>query len=85
MKNKFKKILRMIGFHGRILLRGFYRMAYGSMLAISTAMAIYGYAMIPSEGGYVAVCDYLISTGLVCVAIVGLYLMGGGYPKGTKR
>ena len=85
MMNDIKKTFHMIGFHGSILAKGFIKMLYGALMATLVAVAIYGFTMIPTEGGYVAVCDFLLSICTMFVAIGGIYLMGGNAKKGAKK
>lgn len=85
----FKKILmktvRMIGFHGGILLKGVMKMLYGTCMAMLATVSAYGFAGIPSVGGYTAVSGFLLSTCTMLVAIGGIYLMGVHTTKGTKK
>lgn len=85
MMINFKKMSRQIGYHGQILFKGFIKMLYGAAMAGLIALAIYGYAMIPAEGGYAAVSDFLVCTCLVCIAVGGIYLMGGSGKKEAKK
>lgn len=77
IKSASKAIIR----HGKILFRGFTRMLYGTLTAGAFAMAIYGFSMIPSEGGYIAVCDFIGAIATMGVAFTCMYHQGGGKRK----
>lgn len=85
MNINFKKMSRQIGFHSKILVKGFIKMLCGGILTALIALGSYGLLMIPTEDGYVAVCDFLVSTCTLCVALGGMYLMGGTGKKGAKK
>jgi dolichol kinase len=85
MKTSFKRMPRTIGYHFQILTKGFIKMLWGTITAALIGFAIYGYVMVPSEGGYAAVSDFLVSTLIMCVAVGGMYLMGGNGNKGAKK
>lgn len=72
---------KKIGYHGKILFRGFTRMLYGALTAGAFAMAAYGFSMIPSEGGYIAVCDFIGAIATMGVAFTCMYHQGGGKRK----
>lgn len=83
----FKSAARTIGFHGKILAKGFIRMLFGAATAGLFALAIYGFAMITSESGWTAVCEFIAATATVVVALSCMYAQGGvkkrrgGYEK----
>lgn len=81
----YKKVVRLIGFHGGVLLKGFIKMLYGTTVAMLATVAVYGFARIPSEGGYVAVSNFLLSTCTMLVALGGIYLMGIRTQKESKK
>ena len=60
-------------------------MLFGASTAGLIAFAVYGFYMIPSEGGYAAVCDFVTAIATMFVAMLGVYTMGAGYKKGAKR
>ena len=71
--------------HGKILLKGFLRMMYGTLTAGLFAFAVYGFTKITAESGWVAVLEFLAS---VCVAVLGailMYAQGVDVKKGVKR
>lgn len=69
---------KAIFFHGKILWRGLKRMVYGAATAGLYGMAIYGFVMIPREGGYLAVCDFIGAIATMCVALCCMYHQGCG-------
>lgn len=85
MKKYYKKAIRLIGFHGGVLLKGFIKMLYGATMAMLATVAIYGFVGIPSEGGYIAVSSFLLSTCTMLVALGGIYYMGISTLKETKK
>ena len=84
-KKNFMKAVRMTRFHGGILLKGFAKMMYGATLAMLATVSVYGFAGIPSEGGYDAVSSFLLSACTMFVALGGIYLMGANSLKGAKK
>ena len=85
MKINFKKMSRQIVFHSKILFNGFIKMLCGAIFTAMIAVGTYGFTTIPTEGGYAAVSDFLVSTCMICVALGGMYLMGGTGKKGAKK
>lgn len=85
MKKYYKKAIRLIAFHGSILLKGFIKMLYGTTMTMLATVAVYGFARIPSEGGYIAVSSFLLSTCTMLVALGGIYLMGINAVKESKK
>lgn len=81
----FKSMAGAIGHHGKILAKGFARMVYGAATAGLIAMAVYGIVMIPTEGGWAAVCDFIVSTATMVVALSCMYAQGAGKKKGAKK
>lgn len=74
--NEVKKVAGCIAFHGMVLLRGIAKMLYGALSAAVIALAADGFAAVPSEGGYAAVCDFIYAVSLLVIALCGLYLFG---------
>jgi FtsH-binding integral membrane protein len=77
----FKSTVRTIGFHGKILAKGFIRMVFGAITAGLLVLAIFGFAAVTSESGWTAVCEFIASTCMVVFALCGLYLQGGSNKK----
>ena len=76
-----KSVFKAIKHHGKILFKGFTRMMYGALTAGLFAIAIYGFIMIPSEGGYIAVSDFVLATATMIVGFNSMYHQGGGYKR----
>lgn len=82
-----KSVIKAIGYHGKILWKGFIRMLFGAATAGLIGLAVYGFIMIPSEGGWTAVCEFIAATATVVVALNCVYAQGGakkrrgGYAK----
>lgn len=72
---------KTIAHHGKILWRGTKRTLYGAATAGLFGMASYGLVMIPSEGGYIAVCDFIGAIATIFVALVCVYHQGCGKKK----
>ena len=75
--NQFKSIIS----HGKILMKGFLRMTCGAITAGLIGLAVYGFATIPSEGGYVAVLNFIAAATILSMAFTCMYAMGGGKKK----
>lgn len=84
MKRNFKEVMQLIGFHCAILLRGFARVLYGAAVAGLLGLAVYGFSAIPSEDGYVAVCDFMASIATLSVALTGMYAFGSRRKRGRN-
>lgn len=85
MKINYKKMSREVGHHVLILFKGFFKMLYGAAMAGMIAAGVHGFVVVSTEGGYAAVCDFLVSICLIGLALVGTYLMGGHGKKGAKK
>ena len=83
MEFKFKRVTGCIWHHTKILCKGFVRMIHGAAVAGLFAIAAYGLFMIPSEGGYIAVCEFIASVATICVAMTSMYSLGGKRRKHT--
>ena len=83
MKN-FKKIMKCIRYHGLILLKGLLVMLAGTSIAALLAVSVYGFSLVPSDGGYAAVLDFVVATGCMGIAVGCVYAIGGG-KKGAKK
>lgn len=62
--------------HAKILFRGFMKVLYGAAVAGLVAVSVYGYSVIPSEGGYVAVAEFIVSSATMGVALCSMYAFG---------
>lgn len=85
MNFNFKSAVGRIWYHGKILFNGFVRMIHGTAIAGLFAMAAYGLLMIPTEGGYIAVCEFIGSIATISVAVTCMYSLGCRKKKGAKR
>lgn len=84
MNQEGKEVMRQIGKHCKILLVGFVKVLYGMATAELMALAIYGFAMIPSEEGYAAVSDFILATLTMMVALTCTYAFGRKKRKGGR-
>ena len=76
MKLSLKEVMQLVGFHCLILLRGFAKVLYGAAVAGLIGLAAYGFYMIPSEDGYVAVFDFIATIATLSVALISMYAFG---------
>lgn len=79
-----KRMAKIVAFHGKILGKGFARMLCGMFTAGLLAVAVYAFAAIPSEGGYVAVSEFIAAVAAAVVAACCIYIMGGNPQKKGK-
>ena len=82
---ELKSAVNAIGIHCKILWKGFIRMMFGAATAGLFALAIYGFVMISSEGGWNAVCEFIAASATVVVALNCMYAQGAGKKKGAKK
>lgn len=82
---EFKSVIKSMKHHGKILWKGFKRMVYGAATAGLIGLAVYGFAMIPGEGGYTAVCEFVLATATMAVAMMSMYQQGCCNKKGAKK
>ena len=78
-----KRFMKNVRFHGLVLLKGMMRMLFGTLTTGLMVLAIYGFVMVRTEGGYTAVGDFLLAMATVIVAGSCMYVMGCG-KKGAK-
>ena len=76
-----KSVFKVIKHHGKILFKGFTRMLYGALTAGAFALAICRFSVVPSEGGYIAVGDFVLALATLCVGFHCMYHLGGGNKK----
>lgn len=79
-----KKAVREIGYHCKVLVKGFGRVVYGAAVAGLFGFAVYGFTVIPAEGGYVAVCDFIASMATLVIALNGMYACGARRKKNGR-
>ena len=77
MKIDFRKTMDWANHLGVTLLRGLVRTIYGALIAGLIGIAIYGFVVIESESGYIAVFDFVAACVALMVAVCNLYVMGG--------
>lgn len=77
MSRKFKIAAKRIGFHVLVILKGLAKVLYGALMTGITALAVYGFVAVPTEGGYAAVLDFVGAMACLTVALGGMYLIGG--------
>lgn len=76
MNVSFKEVIRGIAWHCKILLRGFIKTLYGSITAGLAVFTVYGFSVIPSEGGYAAVGDFIAAICTLILAVTCMYIFG---------
>ena len=82
-KVEFGKVWSGFKFHATVMLRGLARAIFGTLVTGLIAFAVYGFVATESEAGYVAVCDFVIATATLVLALCSMYIMGG--KRGVKR
>lgn len=73
----FKKAIGRVAYHSKILLRGLVKTVYGTAVAGLVGLSVYGFVMIPSEGGYTAVCEFVVASLTLGMACGAMYAFGG--------
>ena len=81
---EFKSFAKIMGRHIGVLVKGFVRMLFGTATAGLIGFAVWGFSMIPAQGGYAAVFDFILAVATLLVAMYGLYVMGAS-KKGAKK
>ena len=69
-------IWNRLAYHGKVMLRGAAKTLYGAAVAALVGLAGYGFATIPAEGGYAAVCEFMVALLTLSVAFGGMYTFG---------
>lgn len=82
---KFKITAKRIGYHATVLLKGLAKVLYGALMTGITALAVHGFVAVPTEGGYVAVLDFVGAMACLSVALGGMYLIGGKKNNGGNK
>lgn len=83
-KANFARVMEQVKFHSNILFKGLVRTVYGALVAWLIVIAIYGFIIIQSESGYLAVFDFIASCATLSVALRNMYIMGGKKRGGRK-
>lgn len=76
-ERSFQKAIGRIVYHCKILLRGLARTVYGTAVAGLVGLSVYGFMMIPTEGGYTAVCEFVVASLTFGMACGAMYAFGG--------
>ena len=79
----FNSVCKVISSIGSCLLKGFFRMMFGALTTGLFALAIYGFIMITSESGWLAVSDFVAAIATSVVALSCMYAMGGPRKRGA--
>ena len=85
MKKFFKKTIRMIGFHGSILLLGLCRVTSSTLFTAGLIYGMYGFDQVSNVDGYDAVWAFVCSVLAVLLSVVGIYLTGLIFKKGAGK
>lgn len=80
-----KNVAMAVRRHGKVVLKGLMRAMYGTATAALFALAAYGFAMITTESGWVAVLEFLASTAVAVLGAAAVYAQGVDTKKGAKR
>lgn len=77
-----KELIRKIT---KTLLVGLLRTLHGTATAGLLAFAAYGFVAIPTEGGYIAVADFVVTIATLALALLNVCLLGNGGQKRKAR
>ena len=80
---RFSKATTPIKQYMKILMRGFLKTMYGTLVTAFFAGAVYVFTLIPSEGGYTAVCAFMVATLMLLMACRAMYAFG--YRRGKRE
>lgn len=83
MKKSLSKATTPIKQYMKILFRGFLKTMYGTLTTAFFAGAVYVFTLIPSEGGYTAVCAFMVATLMLVMACRAMYAFG--YRRGKRE
>ena len=79
-----RNAVQEMAYHVKVLVRGFGRVVYGTAVAGLFGLAAYGFLMIPEEGGYIAVCEFILAMATLVVALNGMYACGARHKKNGR-
>ena len=85
MRLDVREFFECLGHHAGVFLKGCVRTAYGVAVAGLVALAVYGFVKVPGEDGYIAVCDFVLATATMVVALSAMYAIGTNKKKGAKK
>lgn len=74
--NRFSKPTTPIKQYMKTLMRGFLKTMYGTLTTAFFAGAVYVFTLIPSEGGYTAVCAFMVAILMLVLACRAMYAFG---------
>lgn len=74
--NRFSKPTTPIKQYMKTLMRGFLKTMYGTLTTAFFAEAVYVFTLIPSEGGYTAVCAFMVAILMLVLACRAMYAFG---------
>ena len=74
--NRFSKPTTPIKQYMKTLMRGFLKTMYGTLTTAFFAEAVYIFTLIPSEGGYTAVCAFMVAILMLVLACRAMYAFG---------
>ncbi len=74
---RFKRAVRVMAYHALVLLRGFMKVLYGALASAMVVAAVIGFTAVSSDGGYMAVLDFLAAVAALCAALGSMYIIGG--------
>lgn len=80
----FNKVMKQAKAHADIMLRGLARTLYGALIAGLIAFAVYGFVLIKSESGYIAVFDFIAACATLILALANAYALGSKR-RGAKK
>ena len=81
---KRKVIFRTISACAKVFVRGAIRTAFGAATAGLAGLAVYGFLMISGESGWTAVCEFIVSTATLTVALTCMYAQGASRKRGAR-
>lgn len=70
------KVTTVTWFHMRTFIRGLGRVIESTLVAGAAAGSVYGFTLISGETGYAAVWDFVVSSVMLVIAMVGVYAVG---------
>jgi ABC-type sugar transport system permease subunit len=84
MNTKLNSFIKHFKFHLGIVLRGLGRTLHGAFITGLIALAVYGFVLIKTEGGYAAVFDFVAAIAVLVIALCNVYLLGNKRKGGKK-
>ena len=75
-KSEFRKRMIIVGHYARVLLVGLKYTIIGTLTTALIAASIAGFCLVSSDGGYLAVFDFIVSCFALIIAIASMYFLG---------